>query len=106
MVDILSQVESEVGGLTDEQIRDEMARLLAAKEKQRERQKEYNTSPEAKEKRRLYNEQRKDDPAVKAARKAYHERPEVKEKQRLARQKRAARQKAILKKAAELGITS
>ena len=65
------------------------------KAKQRERQKGKTHGPlsaEAKEKRRLYNKERM-------------ARPEVKAKMKTYREKKVAQNKAILARAAELGIT-
>jgi uncharacterized protein YhaN len=105
-MDILSQVSDEVGAMSDDDIRAEMAKLQEQKAKQAKRQAEYNSSPEAKEKRAAYNAARSQDPEVKAKRAEYMQRPEVKEKMKAYRQKRNERTKAILAKAAELGITA
>ena len=104
-MDILEAVGSEISSMSDEEIKAHMSQLLEQKAKQAERQKTYNSSPEAKEKRAAYNASRSQDPDVKASRKEYMQRPEVKERMKEYRQKRAARQKAILAAAAERGIT-
>lgn len=105
MTDILSTVSAEVGSMSDDDIKAAMQELQAQKTKQAERQKEYNSSPEAKAKRAEYNAARAQDPDVKAKRKEYMQRPDVKERMKDYRKKRAERQKAILAAAAERGIT-
>lgn len=85
--DILTDIAAEVEGMSQEELREELRRAQATEVKRKERQKEYNASPEAQARRKAYY----DDPDKKEARKAYQK-------------KRAAKQKLILARAAELGI--
>ena len=105
MDDILSAVENEAAALSDADIQAQLEGLMKQKKAQAERQKEYNSSPEAKAKRAEYNKLRAQDPDVIEKRKEYQQRPETKERNKVYRQKRAAEQKAILAEAAKRGIT-
>ena len=105
MDDILSAVENEAAALSDSDIQAQLEGLMKQKRAQAERQKEYNSSPEAKAKRAEYNKLRAQEPDVIEKRKEYQQRPETKERNKVYRQKRAAEQKAILAEAAKRGIT-
>jgi len=110
---ILDDVQTQVESMGADELKAEFARIIAEREKRKTKQLEYNTKPEVKAKRLEYTKAKmaeyKSDP-VKAAkmaeqRKAYMQKPEVKERQKVYREKRNAQLKAIVARAAELGIT-
>ena len=105
MDDILSAVENEAAALSNEDIQAQLEGLMKQKAVQAERQKEYNSSPEAKAKRAEYNKLRAQDPDVVEKRKEYQQRPATKERNKEYRLKRAAQQKAVLAEAEKRGIT-
>lgn len=105
---ILDEVQAQLDSMTPDQLKEEFLKITADREKRKEKQKEYNASPEAKEKRQAYSKKyREENPEkFKETRKAYMQKPEVKERLKTYRQERQAREKAILAKAKELGITA
>jgi hypothetical protein len=108
MSNILEQIREQVNSLSADQVREQLLKLQEQKAKQKERAKGRPHGPmtdEQREKRKLYNRERTARPEVKAKMKVYHQKPEVKERMKDYRKKRAAKQKAILARAAELGIS-
>jgi hypothetical protein len=105
---ILDEVTAQVESLTPEQLKAEFAKIQEQRAKRQEKQKEYNASPEAKEKRLAYSKQyrEKNPEKFKETRKAYMQKPEVKARMKDYRLKRQAAEKAILAKAKALGITA
>jgi len=101
---ILEQIRAQVNNLSADQVREQLAKMQTQRAKQRERQKGKELTEEQLEKRKEYNRTRIQKPEVKAKMKEYHQRPEVKERMKAYRQKRAAMLKAVLARAAELGI--
>lgn len=106
MSNILDQIRDQVNAMSADEVRAELAKVQEQKAKQKERQSAKTLSPEALEKRKAYNKERTARPEVKAKMKEYHAKPEVKERMKEYRVKRAAQTKAILARAAELGITA
>ena len=112
MSGMFDEVEKQVSELGADEIKAELARLLAADKKKKLAMKERNADPEVREKRKeystKYNEAIKADPeknAVKVAkRKEYMTRPEVKERMKTYRNKRNATLSALKARAVELGI--
>jgi len=101
---ILDQIRDQVNKLSPEQVKEQLAKMQAAKAKQTERNKERNLSPEQKEKRTAYNKERAARPEVKEKMKEYHQRPEVKDRMKQYRQKRYETNKALIARAKELGL--
>jgi len=112
MGSILSEAAANFENLSVEDLKAHLQKVAAAQVKQRERQKEYNATPEAKEKRTAYQTKRnaeiKADPekyeALKEKRKAYMSKPEVVEKRKAYHAKRNAEIKALLAEAKKRGI--
>lgn len=105
---ILDEVQAQLDGMTPEQLKAEFLKITEDRAKRQLKQKEYNASPEAKAKRQEYSKKyREENPEkFKETRKAYMQKPEVKERMKAYRTERQAREKAILAKAKELGITA
>jgi len=109
---ILDDVKNQVEQMDAEAVKAELQKMLLANEKRKEKQVQYNSSPEAKAKRteysKKYNADRLADPekreGIIAKRKEYHSRPEVKEKQKAYRTRRNDLTKALMNRAKELGI--
>jgi hypothetical protein len=104
---ILEQIREQVNALSPDQVREELAKLQTAKAKQKERQAGKVKGPlteEQLQKRKEYNRVRIAKPEVKAKMKEYHQRPDVKERMKDYRKTRASKIKAILARAAELGL--
>jgi hypothetical protein len=105
---VLSEIKAKIAALSPDQIKEQLAKLQAQKEKQ----KEYRTgsskelTPEQKAKRTEYNKNRLAKPEVKEKMKAYRERPDVKAKQVAKRKEKYQFNKALLEKAKELGLTA
>jgi ferric-dicitrate binding protein FerR (iron transport regulator) len=106
MTSILDQIKEQVNSLSADEVRSQLLKMQEQKAKQRERQAAKELSPEQLEKRKAYNRERIQRPEVKEKMKAYHAKPEVKERMKEYRQKRALKLKAIVARAAELGITA
>jgi hypothetical protein len=112
-VSILDEVKNELETMGPDAIKAELLKLKEQAEKRKLKQKEYNTSPEAAEKRKSYSKEYREkvmaDPAkaekIVAKRKEYMQKPETKARMKEYRDKRNARNKAILERAKELGIT-
>jgi len=107
-MDLLAQVEEEVGGLSEEDLRVELTKVTVRRAAQAEKNKVRNATltPEQKEDRKLKQAEYNSQPEVKAKRKAYMEREDVKERQTRYRKEKYARDKAVLVRARELGITA
>ena len=108
MANILEQIRDQVNALSVDEVRAQLAKVQEQKAKQAERRKAKGSvelTDEQKAKRQEYNRQRMAKPEVKEKMKAYHAKPEVKERMKAYRVKRNERMKAILARAAELGIT-
>jgi len=105
--EVSAEVSREVGEMTPEQLKAEFAKLKDEREKRQAKQKEYNAKPESQEKRKAYSKEyrEKNPEKFKEQRKAYMQKPEVKDRMKAYRTKRNAREKLILAKAKELGIT-
>jgi hypothetical protein len=122
---ILDQIRDQVNSLSVDDVKAQLAKINADKAKQKERQKgkphQYQKALTAEEyaaltdeqkaaydekraKRTAYNKARLAKPEVKAKMKAYHQKPEVKARMKEYHQKRQASIKAILARAAELGL--
>ena len=106
MAGILDKIKAEVEKMTPEQIKTELEKLKEHKEKQKEYRQGKGLSPEQLEKRAAYNKKRMSDPAVKEQMKSYRTKPENVEKRKAYQKTRNERQKAILAKAKELGLTA
>jgi hypothetical protein len=112
MSSILSEAAANFENLSVDDLKARLKGIAEAKAKQKERQKEYNASPEAKEKRTTYQKSRletiKGDPekydALKSKRKEYMNRPDVKAKRQEYHKKRNAETKAIIEAAKAAGI--
>ena len=110
MASILSEVN--LDNLSTDDLKAHLAKTLQAKAKQREHQKEYNATPEAKEARKAYQTKRQaeiaTDPekaaALKTKREEYNQRPEVVAKRKEYHKKRNASMKALLAEAAKRGL--
>jgi hypothetical protein len=107
-MDLLAQVESEVGELSEEDLRAELTKVTVRRTAQAEKNKTRNANltPEQKEARKDKQAEYNAQPEVKAKRKAYMERDDVKERQTRYRKEKYARDKAILDRARALGITA
>lgn len=81
---ILDKVNQELEQMTPEQLKEAFLAQVAQKAKRDEKQKEYNSKPENKEKRKQYmDQQREKDPeGFKAKRDAYNKKPEVVERRK------------------------
>jgi hypothetical protein len=112
MSSILSEAASNFENLSVEDLKAHLAKMAEQKAKQREKQTEYNASPEAKEKRKDYQQTRltnlKADPekyaALQAKRKEYMNRDDVKAKRTEYHKRRNAEQKALIEAAKKAGI--
>jgi hypothetical protein len=103
---LLENIRSEVAKLSPDEVMAQLEKLKAQKAKQKEYQKSRPLTEEGKQKRAQYNKDRIKRPEVKQKMKEYRERPEVKEKMKTYRQERYERQKALLARAKELGLTA
>jgi small-conductance mechanosensitive channel len=109
---MLDEINKQVEAMSEDELRAEFAKAQKERLERKAKQKEYNTSPEAKEKRASYQAKRNAeimaDPDKRSKiveqRKAYMSRPEVKEKQKAYRTQRNAKISAVLARAKELGI--
>jgi hypothetical protein len=103
---VLDKIRSQVDSLSPDQIREQLVKLQAQKEKQKAYRVGKELSPEQREKRKAYNKERLAKPGVKDKMKEYRTRPEVKEKMTEYRKRRYQFQKALIARAKELGITA
>jgi hypothetical protein len=106
MTSILDRIREQVSALSADEVRAQLAKLQAQKEKQKQYHKPTGElTPEQKAKRTAYNKARMQKPEVKEKMKEYRERPETKAKMTEYRKERYLRQKALLERAKELGLT-
>lgn len=77
--DVLRDIASEVEDLSEESLKEELKKLVAADTKRKQRQQEYNKSPEAQARRKEYYEKTKDQ------RTAYRKKYNAKKKMMLAK---------------------
>lgn len=105
MTSILDKIRAQVGALSADEVREQLTKLQAQKEKQKQYHKpQGELTPEQKTKRAQYNKERAAKPEVKEKMKEYRERPETKAKMTEYRKERYLRQKALLERAKELGL--
>lgn len=113
--DIFTSALADAEQMSDSDLREALEKYRQNEEERRERQKKYNTSPEAIERRKQYNDERKRkmDPTspeydeeftlkIKAARKEYMDKN--KEARKQYNQKRNAKMKALLEVAKKRGF--
>lgn len=109
---LLSEAQANFENLSIDELKAHLTQVAAAQAKQRERQKEYNASPEAKAQRKEYQTKRladiKGNPEeyakLQAKRKEYMNRPDVKAKRQEYHKKRNAELKALVEIAKAKGI--
>jgi hypothetical protein len=102
---ILDTIREQVNSMTEDQVREQLAKIQEHKAKQAENRKEKGPlTAEQLEKRKEYNRARIQKPEVKEKMKAYRTRPEVKERMKEYRVKRQEKIKAIVARAKELGL--
>ena len=102
---VLDRIREQVSELTPEEVKEQLAKLQAAKAEKTVKGTKKRAASGDPEKRKAYARERSQDPAVKERQREYRNRPEVKERQRQYRQERYKRQQELIKKAMALGIT-
>jgi hypothetical protein len=100
---LLERIRTQVSQMKPEDVQAALAKIRTQRAKQAAKRGEL--TPEAKAKRTEYNKRRLQRPEVKAKMKEYRTQPAVKERMKEYRKARNERQKAILARAKELGLT-
>lgn len=102
---LLEKIRGEVAAMNPEQVAEQVAKIKAQREKFRSYVNTKELTPEEKEKRKAKMKEYTSRPEVKAKMKAYMQREDVKARNKEQYKARREREKAVIARAKELGIT-